>query len=112
MLNFMIKIQTRVFSNPTKKLRTSEILKTAHFFHRTFGLYFTYFIVLRYDIVCANAKDYKFIANHTSDCTVSHCIAVFVKIVDAECALSNVDRVLTQVNSLFTMTTIFEQKTV
>jgi len=41
-------------------------------------------------------------------------IAVFVKIVNAECALSKVYQVLTQVNSNIglTMTTVFEQKTV
>jgi len=41
-------------------------------------------------------------------------IAVFVKIVNAGCALSKAYRVLTQVNSNLglTMTTIFEQKTV
>jgi len=41
-------------------------------------------------------------------------IAVFVEIVNAECALSKAYRVSTQVNSNIglTMTTIFEQKTV
>jgi len=41
-------------------------------------------------------------------------IAVFVKIVNAECALSKVYRVLTEVNSNLglTMSIIFEQKTV
>jgi len=40
-------------------------------------------------------------------------IAVFVKIVNVECALSKAYRVLTQVNFNLglTMTTIFEQKT-
>jgi len=39
-------------------------------------------------------------------------IAIFVKIVNAECALSDAYRVLTQVNCNLTMTTVFEQKTV
>jgi len=39
-------------------------------------------------------------------------IAVFVKIINAECVPSKAYQVLTQVNSKLTMTTIFEQKTV
>jgi len=39
-------------------------------------------------------------------------IAVFVKIVNVECALSKAYQVLTQVNSNLKVTTIFERKTV
>jgi len=63
MINFLIESKPESFSNPTKKLRTFEILKTISFFSSHIRFIFTYFIVLRYDIW----RKSEIFVNHPSD---------------------------------------------